>query len=203
MRPRPLLRRLGPARRFLRREDGAGLVEYALVILLFLVLLFAIIDFGRLGFAVVSANKANQIAARIAAVRPPACPGVPRRNLRGSNTTASFGTLCRAGNGTCATPAAVTCLGSASDATATEIFAAVRPLLPPGAGIEDIRFRYAFDSNLGFLGGPYVPVVTVELEDVPFTFVVPVGRSAQGLTLPRMSVSLPGEDLCHGQGGCN
>jgi hypothetical protein len=196
----PLHRRLDPARRFLREEAGAGLVEYALVILLFLTLLFGIIDFGRLGFAVVSANKANQIAARIAAVRPPVCPGVPTRNLRGADTDATFGTLCRAGTGICAAPNVPPCSGSADNPTAAEIFAAVRPLLPPGAEIADLEFTYSYDENLGFLGGPFVPMVTVELDDVPFNFVVPLGRLTAGITLPRMSVSLPGEDLAQGMG---
>ncbi len=207
----PVPRRLDPARRFLQQEAGAGLVEYALVILLFLFLLFAIIDFGRLGFAVVSANKANQIAARIAAVRPPVCPGVPTRNLRGTDTDATFGTLCRAATGVCAMPAEVTCVGAMGNATAQEILDAVEPLLPPGAGVENLRFRYRSDPNLGFLGGPYVPIVTVEITEVDFRFVSPLGAMAQALSggpgtfgadirLPGMSVSLPGEDLAHGMG---
>jgi Flp pilus assembly pilin Flp len=205
MTPRlPLCRHLSAARRFLRDEAGAGLVEYALVILLFLTLLFGIIDFGRLGFAVVSANKATQIGARIAAVRPPACPGVPTEHARGAATMPTFGTLCRAGTGTCDDPGPITCTGRADDPTSAEVFAAVRPLLPPGAGIDDIRFSYRFDPNLGFLGGPYVPMVTVEFAEVPFNFIVPLGRVAGEITLPGMSVSLPGEDLCHGEGqGCN
>ena len=201
MTPRiPLRRRLTPARRFLREEAGAGLVEYALVILLFLTLLFGIIDFGRLGFAVVSANKANQIAARIAAVRPPACEGNFGRYARGTDTTATFGTLCRAGTGICNQRSEVTCLGRADDPTAAEVFAAVRPLMPPNTGIDDIRFRYTPDPNLGFLGGPYVPMVTVEFAEVDFNFVVPLWGNALNITLPNMSVSLPGEDLAQGMG---
>jgi Flp pilus assembly protein TadG len=204
----PLHRRLDPARRFLREEAGAGLVEYALVILLFLTLLFGIIDFGRLGFAVVSANKANQIAARIAAVRPPACEGDFGRFGRVNNSSATFGTLCRPSPGStesvCLQRTEVTCLGNAANDTAAEVFAAVRPLMPPNTGIDDIRFRYTPDRNLGFLGGPYVPMVPVEFAEVDFNFVVPLWGNALGITLPNMSVSLPGEDLCQGEGaGCN
>lgn len=188
----------GRARRFLREESGAGLVEYALVILLFLTLLFAIIDFGRLGFAIVSANKANQIAARIAAVRDAVCPGVPDRNGRGSDTSATFGTLCRAGANVCIDPDVPPCPGDATHPTSAEIFAAIRPLMPPNTSIEDIRFRYSFDPNLGFLGGPYTPIVTVEFAEVGFRFVVPLWGNALNITLPNMSVSLPGEDLNSG-----
>jgi Flp pilus assembly protein TadG len=199
-------------RRFRRDEDGANLVEFSLVVLLFLFLLFAIIDFGRIANAWVGANKATQIGARIAAVRPPACTGVPEMNVRGSAATPNFGSLCRAGNGTCADPGPVTCVGDATNATANEIFTAVRPLLPPGTQINNLRFRYTFDPNLGFLGGPYVPMVTVELEGVNFTYVSQLGIFIQALTgnasnvgddlaIPRMSVSLPAEDLNSGTGG--
>jgi hypothetical protein len=200
--------------RFRRAEDGASLVEFALVVLLFLFLLFAIIDFGRLANAWVGANKATQIAARIAAVRPPACTGVPAMNTRPATnaTSVTFGTLCRFGTGTCNDPGEISCTGDAASATAAEIFAATRPLLPPGTEIDNLRFRYTFDQNLGFLGGPYVPMVTVELEDVDFIFVSQLGQFVRFLTgdnsnlgsdlaIPGMSVSLPGEDLAQGTGG--
>lgn len=207
-------------RRFRDCESGAGLVEYAMVVLLFLFLLFAIIDFGRLGNATVSANKATQIAARLAAVQPPAC--LPAnfnldtlRYQRGADSSAyQFGTMCRHRETDnipleiCAPPvdAILTCLGSAANPTAAQVFAAVRPLLPPNAAIENLRFTYSFDPNLGFLGGPYVPMVTVEITDVNFSFVSPLGQIAGALTgipstlgaditLPAISVSLPGEAL--------
>ena len=199
-------------RRFRRTEDGASLVEFSLVVLLFLFLLFAIIDFGRLANAWVGANKATQIAARIAAVRPPVCAGVPAVNSRGTLTTPNFGSLCRAGAGTCENPGDFICPGTLASGTASEIFTAVRPLLPPGTQIENLQFAYTYDPNLGFLGGPYVPMVTVELNGVDFVFVSQLGQfirfltgnaSALGsdLTIPGMSVSLPGEDLAQGTGG--
>lgn len=206
LRPRAL-------RRFVTDERGAGLVEFAIVVLLFLFLLFAIIDFGRLANTWVAANKATQIAARIAAVRPPACAGLPALNLRGGAATpALFGTLCRAGEGTCADPGPVSCAGDAANPTAAEIFAAVRPLVPAETGIDQIRFSYSFDPNLGFLGGPYVPMVTVEFTGVEFQFVSQLGQLTRAMTgnpsdlgteiaMPGMSVSLPGEDLASGTDG--
>jgi len=199
--------------RFLRSEDGAGLVEFSLVVLLFLFLLFAIIDFGRLANTWVEANKATQLAARIAAVRPPVCAGVPQINERGTLTSPNFGTLCRAGSGTCADPGDVICTGVAGDPTADEIYARILPLLPPDTGIENLRFAYTPDPELGFLGGPYVPMVTVELTGVEFSFVSQLGLIIGALTgsgstlggaaidVPGMSVSLPGEDLNLGTGG--
>lgn len=209
-------------RRFRRDEDGASLVEFSLVVLLFLFLLFAIIDFGRLANAWVGANKATQIAARIAAVRPIACPlpnGMTSQSLRfqrgPDSVGVNFGALCNGAQHMCAAPINpnLNCLGDSGNLTAAEIFAAVRPLLPPGSTIENVRFRYTFDPNLGFLGGPYVPMVTVELEGIDFVFVSQLGRFIQFLTgnensnlgsdivIPGMSVSLPGEDLALGTGG--
>lgn len=210
-------RHIRDARRALRRfrsdQSGAGLVEYSLVILLFLFLLFVIIDFGRLANAWVAANKATQIAARLASVRPPACPGVPTLHARGTATgSITFGTMCRAKTGVCADPGTFTCQGSSTDPTSAEIVQAIRPLMPPGAQVTNLRFSYSFDPDLGFLGGPYVPMVTVEFTDVDFTFVSQLGRMLTPLTgnttslgsnisMPGMSASLPGEDLALGTEG--
>lgn len=207
-------------RRFWADEYGASLVEFAMVITLFLFLLFAIIDFGRIGHAWVSANKATQLAARLAAVRPPVCDGVPLTNERFSLSTGpAFGALCRAGAEVCADPGIISCVGwtSSNDDdsganTAQEIFTAVRPLIPAGTTIGQMRYSYTFDPNLGFLGGPYVPIVTVEFTSVNFTFISQLGAFATALTgqsstlgtllsMPGMSVSLPGEDLALGTDG--
>ena len=72
-------------RTFLADEIGANLVEFSLVVTLFLFLLLAIIDFGRIGHTWVSANKATQLAARLAAVRPPGLRRCSPRNVRGSD----------------------------------------------------------------------------------------------------------------------
>lgn len=200
------------ARRFLADESGASLVEFSLVITLFLFLLLAIIDFGRIGHAWVGANKATQLAARLAAVRPPACAGVPLTNLRGGGATPAFGALCRAGTGVCLAPATAICVGTVTNPTALEIFTAVRPLVPAETTIGQMRYTYAFDPNLGFLGGPYVPMVTVEFTGVNFRFISQLGIFVTAMTgqastlgtplsLPGMSVSLPAEDLALGTDG--
>ena len=214
----------GRVRHFCADEGGASLVEFALVVTLFLFLLLGIIDFGRIGHMWVGANKATQLAARLAAVRPPACPGVPQFNVRGTALSPpAFGALCRAGSDICLPAPVVACQGVATNATALEIYTAIRPLAPTTT-IDQMRYTYAFDPNLGFLGGPYVPMVTVELGDPPlrrgdptvpltFPFISPLwpfvtaltGQSSDlgrvGLKLPVMSVSLPGEDLNLGTGG--
>lgn len=201
---------------FLRDEGGATLVEFAIVISLFLLIFFGLIDFGRLAYHIVTSERAMHAAARIAVVRPPACPGVPRVITIASSAPPStdYGTQCSAGGTICQDPGPITCLGNASNTTAAEIWSQARVVLPPGTTISNLRFSYTYDARLGFLGGPYVPVVTVELEDVNFTFVTPLsalarvagaapGAASLGSTIamPRMSVSLPGEDLAQGENG--
>jgi TadE-like protein len=199
----------------LREEGGATMVEFAIVISLFLLIFFALIDFGRLAYHIVTAERAMHAAARIAAVRPAACPGVPEFLTISSSAPAStdYGTSCSAGGPICQDPGPVTCLGDASNATATEIWSQVAVVLPPESSISNLRFSYTYDARMGFLGGPYVPVVTVELEDVTFEFVTPLsslaavagatsgGSVGSPITLPSMSVSLPGEDLAQGENG--
>ena len=210
------------AARFRRAEDGATLVEFGLALALLLLIFFGLIDFGRLAFHYVAAEKAVQTAARIAAVRPPACTGVPEINTRGpvpSGTLPSpYGTFCSAG--VCADPGVVSCAATAGDPTSEEVWAAMNAGLPNDATMANIQFRYAFDQALGFLGGPYVPVVTVELQDVEFTFVTPLGQLAalaigganattdalaggadQRIDFPALSATVPGEDLALGSSG--
>ena len=199
-----------------RDESGSAIVELGLILPVFLLLFFGLIDFGRLTFHFVTSQKAMQVAARVAAVRPPACAGVPEFLGRGPADLVpapEFGTSCRAGTGICANPGIVECSGSASNPTAEEIWNIVRGTLPNNAAIGNLTFVYSSDPQLGFLGGPYTPIVTVELDDVDFEFISPLGdlvglaggTAPSGLganiRFPSMSVSLPAEDLAAGNNG--
>lgn len=203
-------------RRFGDDDSGTTLVEFAVVFVIFLVLMFALVDFGRMAYRFVVADKAMQIAARVATVRPAACPGVPELYGRGSSTVNPpyrFGTSCNEDTGICENPGTITCAGDASNPTAVEVWNRIQPLMPTDAGIGNLRFRYDHDANLGFLGGPYTPIVTVELQNLDFRFIHPLGSLialtgatatiTDGLTIPfpTMSVSLPGEDLAQGTNG--
>lgn len=202
--------------RLWRHESGATLVEFAIVVSLFLLILFALVDFGRLAYHLVASERAMQAAARIAAVRPAACPGLPETLIRATAApdSVAYGTSCNASGPVCESPGTITCAGNGTNPTAAEIWAVVRPTLPPDARISNLRFTYSFDPNLGFLGGPYVPVVTVELRNLGFDFVTPLSSLAvvagaapggpawdTGMVLPAQSVSMPGEDLAQGAGG--
>jgi hypothetical protein len=194
-----------------RNEDGGVLAEFALVLPLFLILLMAVIDFGQIYLRWILAEKATDLAARFAVVRPPVCPGVPVFNDRtpGIPKTSPFGTSCTDSFfDLCEDPGTITCTGNgAVGDTFDELFDVVGSLLPPAAGPENIRFTYSF-ANLGFLGGPYVPLVSVELVgDVDVPFVTPLGPLLQVFNgggnladpeLPPMRATLPAEDLIEG-----
>lgn len=222
------------AKRFARSEDGTTLVEFAVCIALFLLILFAVLDFGRLGYNWVVAEKAMQRAVRVATVRPPICSDVPRIHVRANTFDDRFpaGTLCRREAGLCL-EVTQQCLLSNPDplapeatAAANEIWNMIEPLMPPGAGMEHVLIRYDYDQRLGFLGGPFVPMITAELgsdtngdgtfsdadDDFLFTFVSPLSALAAQATgaaneipnsipFPDISASLPGEDLNTGAGG--
>ena len=197
-------------------SQGTTIVEFALVLPVFLLLLFALIDSGRLGFEYVMADKAMQLAARTAVARPPACPGVPQTNLRGAVAQGAvppfYGTNCRAGATVCVNPGTMTCVGATTNTTVAEIWTAISPLMPSNSTAANLSFTYAFDPNLGFLGGPYTPMVTVQTTGLSFQFATPLSALAAlatgqsnnlpgSLPFPAMTVSLPAEDLALGEAG--
>ena len=212
-------------RRFSDDQSGTTMVEFAICISLFLLILFAIIDFGRLGYNWVVAEKGMQQAVRIAAVRPPVCANVPLFHARADTSTGFYpaGTLCRSVSGLCEVVNRQCTLaapdGTRPEATtaANEIWSAVENLLPQGATKANVLIRYEYDQRLGFLGGPYVPLITAELvgasdgnngfDELLFTFVTPLSALAANagdddvsdipgtIPFPGISVSLPAEDL--------
>lgn len=218
-------RRLG---RFARNEDGTSLVELAMSVALFLLVVFGAIDFARFYFHFVAAEKSLGVAARIAAVRPPACSGVPATNAPGAAPASAilpeFGVSCggtlvdstgaATGGQICAAVSTSCTLNTAAGnaATVQEIWTVVRGSLPPGAAQSNVRVSYDFDPALNFLGGPYVPNVTVEVENLEFNFISPIGQLAtlagaanasfdQSPPFPSLSATVPGEDLASGNDG--
>ena len=215
--------------RFGRDQSGTTMIEFAICISLYLLIFFAVLDFGRLAYNWVMAEKAMQRAARIAAVRSPVCAGVPRLNQRAISTdgTLPTGTLCRSAPELCRSVPPAVCTLAASNpgnseslAAASEIWAAVRPMLPETATSANVLIRYEFTPQLGYLGGPYTPMITAELvgaaagsggfADFPFSFVTPLsalaaaagaddtnGVPTEGATIPfpDVSATIPAEDM--------
>jgi len=195
---------------FVTDQRGAAMVEFAIVCLVFFISLFQLFDFGLFASNNLMAEKATQLAARIAVTRPPACSGVPDRiNASALSPAPRYGTNCRNATGTCAAVTTASCAGVATNATASEIWTRISPMLPSDVVIGDLQFTYTFDDQLGYLGGPYTPMVTVELTLNDFSFVSPItewaifgsGNGTHTMSYRTISISLPGEDLALGTNG--
>lgn len=216
---------LHKSQRFALDEEGATLLELAIIVPMLLLLTFGIMEFGRFGYNETAAQKATDLAARTAAVRPSACDGVggeivlPATFQPVTGSNARFGSLCRFntnGAATCAPVATQSCTLqegiSAGNATAQEIWDTIRFLVPATAQPANVEVSYSFDRNMGFLGGPYTPIITAEIVGLQFQFITPLGalvalagasdedQIANTITFPSMSASLPAEDLGQGLG---
>ena len=205
-------------------EEGATLMELVIVLPTLLLLVLGAVEFGRFGYNEVLAHKATDLAVRTAAVRPAICAGVPETFEPGTGTAPRFGTLCRVGaaGSTCAIVTAAdmpACTLATPDtnspaaiAAADEIWQTILPLLPNTATRANVQISYTHDPNIGFLGGPYTPIVTAELVGIQFQTITPLGALAalatanpdndvaNSITFPNMSASLPAEDLGQGLG---
>jgi Flp pilus assembly protein TadG len=196
-------------RALVRDERGGPLAEFALVIgLLFVVGIF-VFEITRFSMRAAMAEYATHLAARIAAVRPPVCLGVPDFNERANGSTARFGTMCSDPSAPCVVVATQTCAGTAGDAVVDEIFATIQPLLPSSATPANLQFQYD-PTNLGFLGGPYVPMTSVNLQNLQHQFILPLGQlfapwggagGSGAVPLGPLTAAMPGEDLNMGTGG--
>ena len=206
---RALVRHLGS---FAQDEDGASIVEFAIVSVIFFFLFFGLIDFARLGYVSVMAEKATERAVRMAVVRAPACDGVAEINNRAPTSAtplgASNGTPCSAQAGLCVNPGTVTCAGNADNTTVAQIWPQVRGLLPANAKPENLLFSYDYDANLNRVGAAYAPIVTVALDDLTLDYISPLGALAAAAgarsssndlggsyVFQSMSASLPAETL--------
>jgi hypothetical protein len=194
-----------------RDERGGPLAEFALVIGLLFVVAILVFEVSRFFMQAAMAEYATHLAVRIAAVRPPVCPNVPEFNERASGSTARFGTMCSATSPSpCAAAATQTCLGAAGDAVVDEIFGLIQPLLPADATPANLQFQYE-STGLGFLGGPYVPLTSVSLQDLQHEFILPLGQlfapwgggagGSGAAPLNSLTAAMPGEDLNVGTGG--
>jgi Flp pilus assembly protein TadG len=192
-----------------RDERGGPLAEFALVIALLFVVAILVFEMSRFFMRAAMAEYATHLAVRVAAVRPPVCPGVPEFNERASGSEARFGTMCSDPSAPCVAVATQTCTGTAGNAVVDEIFGVVQPLLPGDATPANLQFQYE-STNLGFLGGPYVPMTSVSLQNLQHAFILPLGQlfapwgGAGGsgtVPLGPLTAAMPGEDLNVGTGG--
>lgn len=207
--------------RFFCTEGGGASVEFVAVMPFFMLITFFVIEIAIAVFLIETAEKAGQIGARMAIVGTPAvttanCPvsgapsnGLPLRNCRASSTVV-YGTSCSVAS-TCATWGPVECVGGTSGDCSSDGFQAIANRIRSifgRAADENITVRYE-DSQLGYAGGPIIPLVTVEISNVdydlffPFLFERMRALANPGTdpapsvftTMPTIATTLTGEDL--------
>lgn len=183
--------------RLLRKEDGSVLVEYSIIVMLLLATTFAVIDIGYALWQWNGAEKATQLAARLAVVSSPVATGLEKYDC--STTTNSAGDPCTsAGFGTVicegATPA---CTGGYVffGAEANRILAKVQ-LVYPRVQLANLVFEYE-DLELAFAGrGSPVAAVTMRLVGMEFEFLFLGAFISTGpFAMPDFRATLSTEDL--------
>lgn len=196
-------------RRLLFDRSGASAAEFAMVLPLLIMMLFAIIDGGRLLWTVNRAEKATQMGARFAVVTSPAASGMDSFNFVGVSwggqtltqgdviPAGGFEVNCTSSACTCAScPTGMTvALETGTPSPFTRIADRMR-LFYPEITDSNVRIKYS-GSGLGYAGNPngmdIAPLVTVELSGMQFQPVALL--RVVSFPLPSFRTTLTAEDL--------
>lgn len=191
-------------RRFARDEEGSSTIEYIVLLLPLLALVFTSFQIALAYHFALTAQKAVELGARIAAVRDPVHTGLPASNE--IETGFVEGDSCALG--ACVAPVGgpwscsgadletANCDAVAYEAIRAEV-ARVAYLLDP----EDLSITYYY-GGLGFAEGPFTPIVEVAIEERPFFLqflfnlaLADPDQEADELQLPAVAASAIAEDL--------
>ena len=209
---------------FLKDEDAGATVEFVAIIGPMMLLVFFIFEVMVEMVWIGTAEKAAQAGARLSVVSNMVASGLPTtKTLNTGNANAQYGQACSIAN--VCTPITTTvctgaagntcsCTGAAGVTCSTTDFTRIVNRMHDIFGLTQsqyVRITYT-DSGLGFAGGPLIPMVKVDLQNVPYGGVVtglisnlfnyrdanhPSANGTNGFasTLPTVSVTLTGEDL--------
>lgn len=191
---------------------GAATIEYVVLLLPLIALVFTSFQIALAYHFALSAQKAVELGARIAAVRDPVHTALPVVNEENPLAPRDGRSAFIAGDScaldACAAPAGGpwSCSGADLDspdcdaAAFQEIFAEVSRIayfLEP----SDLTVTYSY-ARLGFVGGPFIPIIEVTIEERPFFlqlfFNLAFGSgddASQQVRLPAVAASAVAEDL--------
>lgn len=182
-----------------RNQRGATAAEFTMVVVVFLILVFGGIDFGRALWEWNQAAKATQYGARMAVVT----------NIVAEGLQAYDGLAAAGGNGdpvpiAAISPNPITCNSSGCNGygplDAVAFSAIVARMKQMFRRIEEanvvIEYRHI---GLGFAGNPFgpdiVPAVTVKLRNMTFQFMTPGLAGLADISMPEFATTLTGEDM--------
>ena len=193
-------------RRFAADERAAGAAEFALILPIFLLFMFGIIDAGRYAYDFNRGEKASQAGARLAVVTDPLVTELTAYTYTGKTIggvtlnqgdripQAALGTItCTSTGCSCSSG---TCLDGTLtlDSTAFSRLAGTVRAIYPAVANTDIAVDYV-GSGLGYAGNPtgmdVAPFVTVRLLNQSFTSYFLFGTS---VGFPDFAYTLTMED---------
>lgn len=171
--------------RQISRQGGTALVEFAVTLPVFLIMVFAIMELGLLIMDVARANEVTRELTRIAIVHDPAC----------DIFTAGSGCLLTCPSTATVTVALPTSCGTATDTTGCLMMNSARKHFP-NIQADQIELTYAC-SDAGAATRPEnLPLVTVGLRDIEHDFIFPDFLGVQSLiSIPGFSATRIGEDM--------
>ncbi|RRI03084.1 pilus assembly protein [Mesorhizobium tamadayense] len=201
-------------RRFARSEDGATMVEMAIVSTLLFMLVLGFVDFGFALYQWNAATKAVQVGARLASISTPIAPQIatagPTATPGAPVAAGSFAYVCNGATSTCTCTGAYCVAGVWSAANFNTIYAGDDGICGPVAGSRpgmcdfdpfllpvNVVISYTA-TGLGYqtrAAGP-IPTITVSLQNMTYQFFFLGGLLGFGnMTMPSMLSTVTGEDL--------
>jgi hypothetical protein len=194
-------------RSLVRSTSGGSAAEFAIVLPLFLILMFGIIDAGRFLWQYNQAEKASQVGVRVAVVTNVLSSGLEDEDYTGQTIggvkiapggaipLAALGTIkCTSSSCTCETAPCPSDLGTFDSDTFNNILLARMQVIDPAIKAENVVVRYS-GSGLGSASvgqmqvSPMTTVTLTGLEFVPITSFL-----FARINMPDLSATLTSED---------
>jgi len=182
-----------------RDETGSTAVEFALVSIVFLTMMFGIIDAARFAWEFNSAKAAARAGARLAAVSPPVVQQLVAYDAVGSLSLPGGAALPSDG----VSIPDYSCNSTSCTSSGTQVAANFTPIVTrmqqyyPKVRASNVTIKYR-ERGLGVAGNPYgtdvEPLITVSITGLTFR---PMALRIFGitLTLPSVETTFSGEDL--------
>ena len=201
-------RKFGVIGRLIRDRSGISSVEFALVAVVFFILVFGVIDFSRAMWEWNAAAKATHWGVRYAIVND--MVSIKLADFQGGSVGVDAGTSVSVGavTGSPLGTATFTCTNTGcngnGDTTTdfdditfalivTQMQAIYDKIQPENVIVE---YRHI---GLGFSGDPFgpdlQPLVTVRLVDLQFVFITPGLAGILNIAMPDFAATMTGEDL--------